>query len=100
MQDFCLSVFKFRLHFWRLAVKTRIDYRPRRLVTAISAPYGAGFSDFDAGKLREGWFQTLPNPFSQDFAGRVFKARHLVEVVMIELLEEGVKGIFDVIEVH
>ncbi|MCY1308293.1 hypothetical protein D9M71_704640 [compost metagenome] len=57
-------------------------------VAAIFAATGAGLVDADTGELREQGFELLPDPFGEDFAGGVFQAGDLIEVVVVELLVE------------
>ena len=52
--------------------------------------------------LAQFWQQRLdlvPDPFGDDFAGRVFQARDVIEVVMVELLIERLEDRLDLGEV-
>mgnify|MGYP003363662242 CR=1 FL=1 len=42
--------------------------------------------DADAGELWQQRFERLPDPFGEHFAGGIFQAGNLIEVVVIELL--------------
>jgi hypothetical protein len=44
--------------------------------------------------------QSLPNPASQHFAGRILQPLDIVEVMMVELVVERCESGFDIAEVH
>jgi hypothetical protein len=71
-----------------------------RLRTPEHTSGGAGFVDGNAMQERELRFEALPEPASDVFAGGVFEAGDLVEVVVIELVFEGLEDLLDVTEVH
>jgi hypothetical protein len=76
--------------FWVVAVRS---------VSAIFTTTGAGFVDPDAGQLGKERFELLPDPFGDDFAGRVIQARNIVQIVMVELLVEWLEDRFDLREI-
>ena len=55
-------------------------------VAAIFAAAGTGFMDAYARQLRQQGFDLLPDPLGQHFAGWVFQAGDVVQVVVVELL--------------
>ena len=69
------------------------------LVAAVFAATGAGFMNTNAGQFREKGFELLPDPLDEDFAGWVFQARDVVEVVVIQLFIERLEDGFDLGEV-
>lgn len=69
------------------------------LLAAIDAAAGAGFVDADRAQFRQQWFQFIPDEFGQDFAGRVFQAGNVVQVVVIQALVERLENRFDLGEV-
>ena len=54
------------------------------LVTPVDTSAGAGLTNLDGTEQREGRFQVLPDPARNIFTGRVFQARNIVEVMMIQ----------------
>jgi len=64
-------------------------------VAAIFAAAGTGFVDAYPRQLRKQWFDLLPDPLGQHFAGWVFKAGDLVQVVVIESFVDRLEDGFD-----
>ena len=56
--------------------------------------------DGNAMEGGEEGFEALPEPAGDDFAGGVFEAGDVVEVVVVELVYEGLEGFLDIAEVH
>lgn len=52
--------------------------------------------DDDGGEEGEGGFEVVVDPHGDDFAGGVGEAGDVVEVVVVELFDEGFDGFFDV----
>ena len=67
--------------------------------TVVGGSAGAGLFYDDAAEIGEGGFEALPDPASDDFAGGVFEAGDVVEVVVVELLVERAEGGVEVGEV-
>ena len=65
----------------------------------VDGSAGAGFPDDDAAEGGERGFETLPDPAGEDFAGWVFEAGDVVEVVVVELIVERTEGSVEVGEV-
>ena len=67
----------------------------RGSIAAIFAAAGAGLVDAYARQLRQQRFDLLPDPLGQHFAGWVFKAGDLVQVVVIESFVDRLEDGFD-----
>ena len=65
----------------------------------VDGSAGARFFDDDAREVGEGGFEALPDPAGEDFAGGVFEAGDVVEVVVVELVVERAEGGVEVGEV-
>ena len=66
----------------------------------ITAARVTGLANHDpaqAGKIAD---QPVPDPARQVFAGRVFQTRDIVEIVVVELIEQGLKRRFQFGEIH
>lgn len=46
----------------------------------------------NARKLVKLWFESLPDPAGQIFAGGVLQTCYVIEIMMIQLLEQGFEG--------
>jgi hypothetical protein len=68
-------------------------------IAAIFAAAGTCFVDAYSGELRKQRFDLPPDPFGQHFAGWVFQAGDVVEVVVVELLVDGFEDRLDLGEV-
>ena len=80
-------------------------YRQFRLPHASSfapvyAPAGTGLADLDLAQERQSWLQLFPYPASEIFARRVVQSRNVVQVVVIELFEDGFETGFEFGKVH
>ena len=69
------------------------------LFPAIDTAAGASFVDADGGQFREQGLEFGPDPLGQHFAGGVFQAGDVVEVVVIQALVERLEDRFDFGEV-
>ena len=54
----------------------------------------------DPAQSRQAGLEFLPYPHGDMLAGRIFEARHIVQIAVIELVEDRRKGRLDVGEVH
>ena len=54
----------------------------------------------DPHEQGQAWLEVLPDPAREDLAGRVFKARDVVEIVVVELVVQRRERGFDVRKVH
>ena len=45
--------------------------------------------------LRQGGFDALPQPVREDFAGWIFEARHLIQVVVVEHFMQWLPDVVD-----
>ena len=74
-------------------------YGRSRLLAAIDAAAGAGLVDANRTELRQQGFQLIPDPLGEHFAGRVFQARDVVEVVVVEAFIKRLENRLDLREV-
>ena len=72
----------------------------RLLLSAINTATGAGFPDLHCTQLGQVRFKPFPNPAGDILAGRVFQARHLVQVMVVEHVVQRFERCLDVGEVH
>lgn len=68
-------------------------------VAAVFAAAGAGLVDAHARQFREQGFDLLPDPLGQHFAGGVFQAGDVVQVVVVELFVDRLEDRLDLGEV-
>ena len=66
----------------------------------INAAGVTGFLYHDFRKLYEVGFQAQPDPFCKVFAGRVLKTLDVVETIVVELVEQRLKGFSKIGEIH
>ena len=66
----------------------------------INATGVTGFLYNDFRKLVEVGFQVQPDPFCKVFAGRVLKTLDVVETIVVELVEQRLKGFSKIGEIH
>ena len=69
------------------------------LLAAIDATAGAGLMDADGAEFRQQRLEFVPDPLGEDFAGGVFQARNIVEVVVVQALVERLEDRLDFREV-
>lgn len=72
----------------------------RRSVAAINAPGVAGFLHDHLRQPWQGSLQPLPDPARQIFAGWILQAFDLVQVMVVQLIEQGLKRDAQVGKVH
>src|SRR5258705_14006742 len=68
--------------------------------SGVNAARRAGLVYDDPVQLGQGRLQRLPDPLRKPLAGGIFKARNVIEVAMVELLEDRRERLLDVGEVH
>ena len=66
------------------------------LIATINTAAGAGLADLYCAKLWQLRLQPFPDPARDIFAGGVFQAGYIVQVVMIQLLVDGLEAAFQV----
>ena len=64
-------------------------------VSAVFAAASAGFVDTNAREFRKERFELLPDPLGENFAGWVFQARNIIEIVVVKLLVKRLENSFD-----
>src|SRR5262249_14020952 len=69
------------------------------LAPGVLASRVARLEKSDLDEARKDRFHAIPDPFREDFAGRVLEARDLVQVVVIELLVERLPQLIELAEV-
>jgi hypothetical protein len=74
-------------------------YEWQILVAGIDASAGAGFLDDDLAQSRERRKQANPKPTSKILAGRVLQTLYFVQIIVVDLLFDGLEGLLDVCEV-
>ena len=65
----------------------------------VDGSAGAGLFHDNAAESWERWLEPLPDPAREDFAGWIFEAGNVVEVVVIELQVQGLERCLEVGEV-
>jgi hypothetical protein len=65
----------------------------------VDGSAGAGLFDDDAAQVGKCGFEAFPDPAGEDFAGGVFEAGDVVEVVVVELVVERAESGVEVGEV-
>ena len=70
-----------------------------RSVASVFAAAGAGLVDANAGQFRQDRLELFPEPLGDDFAGGIFQAGNVIEVVVIQLLIERLEDLLDLGEV-
>ena len=70
-----------------------------RLFAAIDTATGAGLMDTNCTEFRQQGFELSPDPLGQHFAGRVFQAWDVIEVVVVEAFIERLENRLDLREV-
>lgn len=63
-------------------------------VAAILTPAGASLMDANCREFGQQWFQLVPNPFRQIFAGWIVEAWNVVQIVVIEALIKRLEDCF------
>lgn len=56
--------------------------------------------DHDFTQQRQSWLELVPDPYRQSFAGRIFEALDLVEIMVIKAVVHGLESGLDIGEVH
>lgn len=74
-------------------------YRGSGLRAVVDGAAGASLTDDDAGQVGKRGMEALPDPAGEDFAGGVFEAWDVVEVIVIKLFVERTEGGVEVGEV-
>jgi hypothetical protein len=64
-------------------------------LAAIDATAGAGLVDADRTEFRQQWLEFGPDEFGQHFAGRVFQARNVVQIVVVQTLVQRLEDRLD-----
>lgn len=54
----------------------------------------------DRGQQWQARFQLLPNPLRQSLAGGVLQSWHVVQIVVIQLIEQWLESCLDVGKIH
>lgn len=54
----------------------------------------------DSRQQWNSWFQVLPNPFSQPFAGGVLQALHLIQEMVVETVIKRTERGLEIREIH
>jgi len=69
-------------------------------VPAIATPGIASFTDLYLCQSRQSRFKVMPNPVDEVLTGWVLKARNLIEVVVIQLLKQGLESLPYIVKVE
>lgn len=56
--------------------------------------------DHDFAQQRQCWLELVPDPYRQPFAGRIFEALDLVEIMVIKAVVHWLESGLDIGEVH
>ena len=72
----------------------------RLSLSAVDTAAGAGFPELHRTQLGQAGFEPLPNPAGDILAGWIFQACDVVEIVVVQLIVEGLEGGLEVTEVH
>jgi hypothetical protein len=69
-------------------------------VSAVTATGVARFLHNNPCQLRKRRQETLPDPFRQVFTGRIVETLNVIEAIVIQLLKQRLKSLFEVGEIH
>ena len=72
----------------------------QRYSAAIDTAAGAGLFNRYSTQQRQLRLKLLPDPQRHVFTGRVFQTGNIIEVMVVELIIDWRKGLFDITKVH
>lgn len=83
----------------RLAADCLVRGESASILPVVGPRGSAGFVDGNAVQQREGGGQPRPDPVRQHLGGRVLEAVDFVQAVVVELVVDGLLGLFEIGEV-